>query len=302
MGSIRKTKLVNTFGIGMLIGTVFLVIIPEGIESTYAQLETETLVKINSKIDQPSLIRDSFSIPNEDDNVNINSEDAIMHHDHHDHHDHHGNHGNHGHHGHHGQCKLPDATKYIGASLVLGFASMLVIDRFFSGGGHGHSHGLPSGIQVHSHGYPYTNVSIKKLKKLHDEGDHDSTSEKHERKKNANTTAAIGLLVHAAVDGIALGAISVSDNDTLEAVVFFAIMMHKAPAAFGITSFLLQEGKSFHEIRLKLLAFSLCAPLMAVVTFVILVELQVMYGTSMGPSSNMIGLCLLFSGGTFLYT
>ena len=62
-------------------------------------------------------------------------------------------------------------------------------------------------------------------------------------------TATIGILVHSAIDGLALGAISVSDNSSLELVVFFAIIMHKAPAAFGLSSFLLHQGRERSEGR-----------------------------------------------------
>ena len=50
-----------------------------------------------------------------------------------------------------------------------------------------------------------------------------------------------GLVVHAAADGIALGAASLTDKTEIEFIIFLAIMLHKAPAAFGLTSFLLHE-------------------------------------------------------------
>ena len=50
-----------------------------------------------------------------------------------------------------------------------------------------------------------------------------------------------GLVVHAAADGIALGAASLTDKAEIEFIIFLAIMLHKAPAAFGLTSFLLHE-------------------------------------------------------------
>jgi len=50
--------------------------------------------------------------------------------------------------------------------------------------------------------------------------------------------------VHAAADGIALGAASMGDNSQLEMVVFLAIMLHKAPGSFGLATYLLHEGLS----------------------------------------------------------
>ena len=43
-------------------------------------------------------------------------------------------------------------------------------------------------------------------------------------------------------DGIAMGAAAVSSKPEVEIIVFVAIMLHKAPAAFGLTTFLLQQA------------------------------------------------------------
>jgi len=56
------------------------------------------------------------------------------------------------------------------------------------------------------------------------------------------SSAFIGLLIHNAADGVAMGAAASGHNSSLEIVVFFAILLHKAPAAFGLTTFLLSEG------------------------------------------------------------
>ena len=47
--------------------------------------------------------------------------------------------------------------------------------------------------------------------------------------------------MHAAADGVALGAATLTDKADIEFIIFLAIMLHKAPAAFGLTSFLLHE-------------------------------------------------------------
>lgn len=122
-------------------------------------------------------------------------------------------------------------------------------------------------------------------------------------------TATIGILVHSAIDGLALGAISVSDNSALELVVFAAIILHKAPAAFGLTSFLLHQGRERHEVRKHLLYFSLAAPLTSLLTFVSFSYYNAIaaggeYALSAASSDGqaLLGLCLLFSAGTFLFT
>jgi len=136
---------------------------------------------------------------------------------------------------------------------------MLLVDHLC---GHGHSHGPSDG--------------------------------NHQRK---SIIASIGLLVHAAADGIALGAAATTSRTDIEMIVFLAIMLHKAPAAFGLSSFLLHEGCERSQIRRHLLAFSLAAPVFALLTF---------YGLSQSgkeaiSSVNGTGLAMLFSAGTFLY-
>lgn len=105
-----------------------------------------------------------------------------------------------------------------------------------------------------------------------------------------------GLVIHAAADGIALGA---SGSDTgLSFIIFLAIMVHKAPASFGLTSVLLKQGLSSRSARAHLLVFSLAAPVGALATF--------LFAHMVGSSSNeagsqwRTGMLLLFSGGAFL--
>jgi len=155
---------------------------------------------------------------------------------------------------------LPEVELHsmIGISLSLGFIFMLLVDQLFGGG---HSHGGSDGGN----------------------------------RKSA--TATLGLLVHAAADGIALGAAASTTRSDIEMIVFFAIMLHKAPAAFGLSSFLLHENMERNRIRKHLLAFSLAAPIFSMLTY---------YGLSASgkqtfTSYNGTGLAMLFSAGTFLY-
>jgi zinc transporter 9 len=102
-------------------------------------------------------------------------------------------------------------------------------------------------------------------------------------------------MIHAAADGIALGASA--SHPQLSMVVFFAIMLHKGPSAFALTTVLLAEGMSRVEVRKHLLLFSMAAPTGALVTYLLLSlsspgDVSLEYWT---------GVLLLFSGGTFLY-
>ncbi|XP_045508793.1 zinc transporter ZIP9 [Colias croceus] len=112
-----------------------------------------------------------------------------------------------------------------------------------------------------------------------------------------NVTATVGLVVHAAADGIALGAAATTSHADVEIIVFLAIMLHKAPAAFGLVTFLLHAGLERNRIRKHLLIFSCSAPLLALITY---------FGIGNESKQtlsdfNATGIAMLFSAGTFLY-
>ncbi|CAF1340324.1 unnamed protein product, partial [Didymodactylos carnosus] len=94
----------------------------------------------------------------------------------------------------------------------------------------------------------------------------------------------------------AIGAASSTSHFNVEIIVFMAIMLHKAPAAFGLVSFLMADGVDRKRIRRHLLIFSLAAPLMALFTYVVLKShIHETY------SGDATGLAMLFSAGTFLF-
>lgn len=150
-----------------------------------------------------------------------------------------------------------DFSKTIGLSLVLGFVFMMLVDQISS---------------RHTH-----NTDIKDAKK--------------------NSTATIGLVVHAAADGIALGAAAKTSHQDVEMIVFLAIMLHKAPAAFGLVSFLLHEGIDRQRIRKHLGIFSISAPLLTLITYFGIGQEQ----KETLNSVNATAVAMLFSAGTFLY-
>lgn len=150
----------------------------------------------------------------------------------------------------------------IGLALVLGFVFMLIIDQI--GGGHSRSQDAETG-----------GVS----------------------KDRSKITATLGLVVHAAADGVALGAAATTSHADVEMIVFIAIMLHKAPAAFGLVTFLLHAGVERTRIRRHLLVFALAAPVLAVITFFGISQ----EGKETLSSMNATGFTMLFSAGTFLY-
>ncbi|KAI5285483.1 hypothetical protein KEM54_000532 [Ascosphaera aggregata] len=135
-----------------------------------------------------------------------------------------------------------------------------------------------------------------------------------------------GLAIHAAADGIALGSSSSASNTKLSFIIFVAIILHKAPAAFGLSTVLLQQGLSKRGVRAHLLIFSLAAPAGAVLTWILA---HTLFSSSISSSSSLLssssstaaaaasttltaaeheanvhwrtGMLLLFSAGTFLY-
>ncbi|XP_030767039.1 zinc transporter ZIP9 [Sitophilus oryzae] len=110
-------------------------------------------------------------------------------------------------------------------------------------------------------------------------------------------TATIGLVVHAAADGVALGAAATTSHTEVEIIIFLAIMLHKAPAAFGLVTFLMHEGLERQRIRKHLLIFSLAAPILTIVTYFGIGQKQ----KETLNSFNATGIAMLFSAGTFLY-
>lgn len=150
---------------------------------------------------------------------------------------------------------------YIGVSLVLGFVFMLLVDQIGS-----------------SHVYATDDPEAA-------------------RPGNSKITTTLGLVVHAAADGVALGAAASTSQTSVQLIVFVAIMLHKAPAAFGLVSFLMHAGLERNRIRKHLLVFALAAPVMSMVTFL---------GLSKSSKEalsevNATGVAMLFSAGTFLY-
>lgn len=138
------------------------------------------------------------------------------------------------------------------------------------------------------------------------------------RADGSSFSTVVGLVAHSIADGISLGASSLptparapssttaaaaapsTPSSSLQLVVFIAIMLHKAPTAFALSSLLASSpANSRTFIRRALLIFSLAAPVGALVTYAILSLL----GGSGGSSSTewYTGLALVFSGGTFLF-
>jgi zinc transporter 9 len=170
---------------------------------------------------------------------------------------------------------------WIGIALVLGFILMYLIDALSS-----------SHAPCRSQHIPLTQL---------DNDEVDTHSSIPNSKANGKATT-IGLVIHSLADGIALGASSASTEaqNSLGLIVFAAILVHKAPAAFGLTSVLLKQGLGKRAARAHLLVFSLAAPVGALVTWTLVNFLGSSRYAMEGDSTWWTGLVLVFSGGTFL--
>jgi len=188
---------------------------------------------------------------------------------------------------------------WIGVALLAGFMLMYLIDKL-------PQYTTPTKPKARTHHIALNNLGrrFNLATSLDRDEESDSflegTQGADTRSRSFATT--IGLVIHAAADGIALGASSSATNSELSFVIFFAIMIHKAPAAFGLTSVLVKQGLSKRLARAHLLLFSLAAPTGALLTWLLAHLLG--GGAHDGSTQNTTwwtGMLLLFSAGTFLY-
>lgn len=185
-------------------------------------------------------------------------------------------------------------TFYIGLSLTLGFVLMFLIDR------------LPQHATDGLNRMPATrHISLDNLGSSSVNGDGEDENDGFlgsfapTPRQSRSLATTVGLVIHAAADGIAMGASATTSDMKLGLIIFIAIMVHKAPAAFGLTSLLLRQGLSKRAARGHLIAFSLAAPVGALGTFILVSLLG--GGNMEGPSGQWwTGMLLLFSAGTFL--
>jgi zinc transporter ZupT len=100
-----------------------------------------------------------------------------------------------------------------------------------------------------------------------------------------------GLTLHAATDGVAIGAAAATGDFALTVTVLLAVLIHKGPAAFSLGVFSMHEREERKDSIRDVVIFSLATPVMIIIAGLALAELE----------THMIGLAMLFSAGTFLY-
>ena len=112
---------------------------------------------------------------------------------------------------------------------------------------------------------------------------------------SAADRAVVGLLVHCASDGLAMGAAFLSGSSSLSVVVGTAMVLHKAPMAFGLTSYLQGCRWPWVKAQRTLTIFSATAPVVSLVTYTLLSAVPAF------TTPLAVSLAILFSGGTFMY-
>lgn len=263
-------RLISALGTGLLIGTALIVIIPEGIETMYtASASSLPSPPPTQKGGLAALALHAFGGGQHQSSEEAGRAAEIAGFSRRTREVHE-----------HGEDKTRHHA-WIGVTLVTGFVLMYLIDTLSTSSSPSHGHHIP-------------------LTELDGRGE-DPLMPSEPTSHSKSTT--IGLIIHSLADGIALGASSAapSTQSTLGIIVFAAILIHKAPAAFGLTAVLLKQGLGKRATRGHLLLFSLAAPFGAIVTWS-LVNLMgdSRYAASAADSAWWTGLVLIFSGGTFL--
>ena len=151
----------------------------------------------------------------------------------------------------------------MGGAIMAGFLLMFILE------GSGIGHAVHEEHHDHEHGHGHGHV-------------HHAA---------AGGLLVFGLTLHAATDGIAIGAASATGDFALSITVLLAVLIHKGPAAFSLGVFSMHEREERNDSIRDVAIFSLSTPVMIIIAGLALEGLE----------THMIGLAMLFSAGTFLY-
>ncbi|KAI6170729.1 Zinc transporter ZIP9 [Aphelenchoides bicaudatus] len=239
----NKIRLVSIFGAGLLIGTAFSVVVPEGIDALHGSVSKAAHAKLGDPLEL-AIAKEAGNTKDKEGDLKRPLPDGLKEtHPELDHQQQHSHDGEH-----------EETGRTIGVLILSGFLFMLIIDQVSKG----------------------SLVGGRSPRKL-------------------STT--IGLCVHALADGVLLGSASSTKNSEVQMVVFFALVIHKGPSAFALSSLLLLENLERFRIKRHLFIFSLSAPFGALTTYFLLAAVK--DGSSY--STHLSGVFMLFSAGTFVF-
>jgi zinc transporter ZupT len=128
---------------------------------------------------------------------------------------------------------------------------------------------------------------------VHEEHHEHSNEHNHEHVHHSSSgwLLVLGLTLHAATDGLAIGAAAASGSVSITATIALAVLIHKGPAAFSLGIFSMHERNERNDSIRDVVIFSLATPIMMMIAYFVLEDLE----------THIIGLAMLFSAGTFLY-
>ncbi|KAH8705757.1 zinc-regulated zinc transporter protein [Talaromyces proteolyticus] len=301
-----QLRFISSLGMGVLVGTALVIIIPEGVETLYSS-QHKTQSSLQSRAvdvrwqhqSMPAILPEIATMPGpvipgaesavafdlesekskraeseEEDATEPNEKNAKDHED-----------------------EDGALHAWIGISLISGFILMYLIDKLPAYVTPPKPRRLPYHISLDNLGAAGLRRSSSPTR---DGGLLENDSSHGGHASNPHSFAmTTGLVIHAAADGIALGASG--SNSSLSFIIFLALLVHKAPAAFGLTSVLLKHGLTSRAARGHLLVFSLAAPMGALLTFLAIHTLGSGFGGDESSNRWRTGVLLLFSAGTFLY-
>jgi len=113
----------------------------------------------------------------------------------------------------------------------------------------------------------------------------------HTHDHGSNRSAVFGLTLHAATDGLAIGAAAASGNTAVGLLILLAVLIHKFPGAITLGVFSLNDHDDEWGVYKDVGIFAASTPVSIVVAYFLL------SGLPMG----WIGVAMLFAGGTLLY-
>ena len=151
----------------------------------------------------------------------------------------------------------------MGGAIMAGFLLMFILE------GSGIGHAVHEEHHDHEHGHGHGHV-------------HHAA---------AGGLLVFGLTLHAATDGVAIGAAAATGDFALTVTVLLAVLIHKGPAAFSLGVFSSHEREERKDSIRDIVIFSLSTPVMIIIAGLALEGLE----------THLIGLAMLFSAGTFLY-
>ena len=151
----------------------------------------------------------------------------------------------------------------IGGAILAGFLMMLILE----GSGIGHA--------IHEEHHDH-----------HDEHGHE-----HVHHMTTPWLLVLGLSLHSAADGLAIGSAAAGTSEAVTALVAMAVLIHKVPAAFSLGVFSMHEREDRNDSIRDVVLFSLATPVMIMISFYALE----------GLDGHLIALAMLFAAGTFLY-